>query len=94
MSAATHADKRDSSAERWDKRNCRPPSDKPLDIQLFADMWHPVDAREDEARKLCRGCVVRAECAAWAIPQPDLVGIFGGTTTAMRAKARTKRRAA
>lgn len=75
-------------------RNCRPPSDKALDIQLFADMWFPSEGGERMAQKLCRGCPVRAKCAAWAIPQADLVGVFGGTTTATRARARAKGRAA
>lgn len=70
-------------------RNCRPPAGAtPQQIQFGADLYFPVEGREREAMKLCRGCPVRAACAEWAIEQPGLVGVWGGTTTATRARAR------
>lgn len=69
-------------------RNCAPQFDTPRDIQHHADLWFPSEGGERMAQKLCRGCPVKALCAAWATPQTDLVGVFGGTTTASRARAR------
>jgi hypothetical protein len=32
----------------------------------------------DDARALCRSCLVRAECLAYALVRPELVGCWGG----------------
>jgi WhiB family redox-sensing transcriptional regulator len=34
-----------------------------------------------EAKRICAGCEVRAECLAWALAQPErLLGVWGGLT--------------
>lgn len=45
-----------------------------------------TEANADAARAVCRGCLCRAECAAYAYALADdgLVGIWAGTTTAER----------
>ncbi|MDQ6726502.1 MAG: WhiB family transcriptional regulator [Actinomycetota bacterium] len=43
-----------------------------------------TEERSVEARAICAGCLCRAECAAYALADPDLLGIWGGTTTAGR----------
>lgn len=44
------------------------------------------------AKALCRECPVREECLAFALSDPELVGVWGGTTvkerSALRAAAR------
>ena len=47
-----------------------------------------------EARRLCAGCPVRAECLAYALEAPEEVGIWGGTTANERAATRRARPAA
>ena len=32
------------------------------------------------ARKICLSCEVQAECRAYALDNPDLVGVWGGTS--------------
>jgi len=41
-----------------------------------------------EAVEVCRSCLVRRECGAYALADPMLVGVWGGTTTAERKAAR------
>jgi WhiB family redox-sensing transcriptional regulator len=36
------------------------------------------------ARRLCRRCPVRRECAAYALARPDVTGVWGGLTDAER----------
>jgi WhiB family redox-sensing transcriptional regulator len=43
-----------------------------------------------EARKVCGRCEVLERCLAWAVPQTDLEGIFGGTTPRERRRIRAK----
>jgi len=42
---------------------------------------------------LCRRCDVRAECLAYALADPHLVGYWGGTTERERAGMRQKKAA-
>lgn len=63
-----------------------------------ADLWFPTgDATEEarqqaeEAKTVCRGCPVRAECAAYAQADPSLSGVWGGTTKQERAAIRRRR---
>lgn len=81
-------------------RNCASPADSTAaDIQAHADRWFAAEpwgeskqARRVEAaaRRLCAGCPVAATCAAWAIPQTDLLGVWGGITAQGRARLRKK----
>lgn len=49
-------------------------------------------AREDEAKSICAGCVVRAECLEYALTMREPYGIWGGLTELER-KARLRGRA-
>lgn len=41
-----------------------------------------------QARAICGTCPLRQDCLTWALPQPDLVGIWAGTTGKERARLR------
>jgi WhiB family redox-sensing transcriptional regulator len=43
-----------------------------------------------DAVETCRTCLVRRDCLAFALEDPDLSGIWGGTTTAERRRARKR----
>lgn len=43
------------------------------------------------AKRLCEMCEVRYECLEYALLDPHLVGVFGGTTERERGKIRKKR---
>lgn len=66
----------------------------PKEIQAHADNWFSTqgEAQCDTAKALCAGCPVWMECLAWALPQTDLHGIWGGTSAIQRTNARRKRR--
>jgi WhiB family redox-sensing transcriptional regulator len=36
--------------------------------------------KPDEAKRVCAGCDVRAQCLAAALANPTTVGVWGGTT--------------
>jgi WhiB family redox-sensing transcriptional regulator len=44
------------------------------------------DVRPEKA--LCAGCVVRSDCLDYAMADPDLAGIWGGTSERERARLR------
>jgi WhiB family redox-sensing transcriptional regulator len=52
--------------------------------------WFPAPGQDARAaKKICSGCLVATECAAWALAQgADLEGIWGGLTRRERAKLR------
>jgi Transcription factor WhiB len=54
---------------------------------VFVPSAGPVS---DDARALCRSCLVRAECLGYALVRPELVGCWGGTTAADRDRARAE----
>ncbi|MGH9089980.1 MAG: WhiB family transcriptional regulator [Acidimicrobiales bacterium] len=39
-------------------------------------------------KAVCAGCVVRSDCLAYAMEDPELAGVWGGTTARERAKLR------
>lgn len=43
-----------------------------------------IGTREALAVEVCRRCLVRRECLAYALDDPNLVGVWGGTTSAQR----------
>lgn len=47
-----------------------------------------VYAYEHEAKKTCFSCPYQAACLEYAMSEPDLVGIWGGTTEKQRNAAR------
>jgi WhiB family transcriptional regulator, redox-sensing transcriptional regulator len=54
---------------------------------VFVPSAGPVS---DDARALCRSCLVRVECLGHALVRPELVGCWGGTTAADRDRARAE----
>jgi WhiB family transcriptional regulator, redox-sensing transcriptional regulator len=47
-----------------------------------------VTSRTFHARQVCATCPVRQECLDYAMGEPDLIGIFGGTSLDQRKKMR------
>jgi len=43
------------------------------------------------ARELCQGCVVRTECLAYALSDPELEGVWAGLTAKQRQQIRRRR---
>jgi len=39
------------------------------------------------AKKICHGCPVKSECLGFALSDPDIVGIWGGTSHSQRISA-------
>lgn len=54
--------------------------------------WFPSKGQSPTpALKVCHCCLVRPECAAWAMTDPSLVGVLGGTTGKDRRASRAGR---
>jgi WhiB family redox-sensing transcriptional regulator len=57
-----------------------------------ADLFFAAGALEHKlAKKICRGCSVRAECLAYALQEPVDHGIWGGLTERERRRFRKMR---
>ena len=55
-----------------------------------ADAWFPTAGEDGNAAKaVCRRCLVRSECLDYALSQPGLGGIWGGTNERDRKRLRT-----
>jgi WhiB family redox-sensing transcriptional regulator len=54
---------------------------------------HDQIARITAAKAVCARCPVRVNCLEWAIADPHLVGIWGGTTEAERERMRRDKEA-
>jgi hypothetical protein len=44
----------------------------------------------DAARDVCKGCLVREQCLAYALPDPHISGVWGGFSDRERATARRR----
>jgi WhiB family redox-sensing transcriptional regulator len=59
------------------------------------DLFFPISSRcstqTNRAKAICASCLVRAECADFALARPDVRGIWGGTTDDERKKLRRSR---
>jgi len=53
-------------------------------------IFFPQTADAAAAKSVCRGCPVRGECLDYAMANPDLHGIWGGTTRAERDRERDR----
>lgn len=53
-------------------------------VALGNDLWHPDDGRYEEARQVCAGCPVRAECRQFGMAllaeDGGVAGMYGGLT--------------
>jgi len=59
------------------------------------DPWHPAGEKPEtvaEAKQICSGCPVRAECLDWALEENPRWGVYAGTTTEQRRYLRRKRK--
>lgn len=57
--------------------------------------WYPKDEDGPQARaavNVCCGCPHVAACAAWAIANPSVEGVWGGLTTSQRRTLHDARR--
>ncbi|MBP2704368.1 WhiB family transcriptional regulator [Microbispora sp. RL4-1S] len=54
---------------------------------FFAEKGDPVSS--GAAKAICRGCLVIAECLAWALDN-DETGVWGGTTETERRRMKRK----
>jgi WhiB family redox-sensing transcriptional regulator len=61
----------------------------PVDVFVL-----PVGATAEPARAVCRRCPVNGECLNYALAEPDLEGIWAGTTARERSRLRKVRREA
>lgn len=43
-----------------------------------------------EARAVCGMCPVKADCLAFALPDPSILGLWGGTTERQRKRLRKR----
>lgn len=48
----------------------------------------------EKAKRICAVCPIRIECLEWALPQSDLVGVWGGLTAKERRSANRPRKKA
>jgi WhiB family redox-sensing transcriptional regulator len=58
-----------------------------LEFVLLPRGVDPADVKR--CRAVCRGCLVRKECLAYAMSDASLTGIWGGTTDRERRRLRT-----
>lgn len=58
-------------------------------LDVDPDVFFPAKGSDGAAAKrICWRCPVRQQCLAMALPDPSLIGIFGGTTERERQKMR------
>jgi len=70
--------------QRWQERaNC---------LGVDPDLFFPErGASTREAKAVCRGCEVRAECLEYALAQGEKFGIWGGLSERERRRVRRQR---
>lgn len=63
------------------------------DIFFPSAQDEPLPRQIARAKSICRGCSVVNECLQWALADPLMDGIFGGTTQGERRAIRRRRAA-
>lgn len=63
-----------------------------VDPELFypVSTTGPALAQVEEAKRVCAGCPVTADCLSWALRAGEPIGIWGGTTPEERRYLRLK----
>jgi WhiB family redox-sensing transcriptional regulator len=60
-------------------------------LRVDPDLFFPEKGETDEeAKAVCGGCDVRAECLAYALERRNLVGVWGATNANERDKRRRR----
>ena len=59
-------------------------------VDFFPERGQP----SEPAKAVCRGCLVRTECLAFALADPDLLGVWGATSAVQRKAMRKATQAA
>lgn len=84
------------SPDWMDRGKCagRPTEDTPEGRRAYGreidQQWAPDGAgREDLAKRNCNGCPVTNACLTYALADPELEGIWGGTTKNERNRLRS-----
>lgn len=69
----------------WQQANC---------LGVDPDLFFPVRGESAaEAKEVCRGCTVRAECLEFALVNGEKRGIWGGLSERQRRTVRRERKA-
>ena len=66
-----------------------------LCTQVDPELFFPTQGENDRgmnAKMVCQNCPVRSECLSWAIANPALQGILGGTTERERTSIRRRQK--
>lgn len=62
-------------------------------IGVDANLFFPARGESTrEAKEVCAGCVVKAECLSYALANGEKYGIWGGTSERERRRIRAARR--
>src|SRR5512138_99613 len=82
--ATSMQDHTDTQARSWqDEANC---------LGVDPDLFFPErGASTREAKEVCRGCVVRAQCLEYALENSEKFGIWGGMSERERRRIRRQR---
>lgn len=69
--------------ENWqDQANC---------LGVDPDIFYPERGEShEEAKKVCNGCIVRADCLSYALQRREKYGIWGGTSERERRRIQRK----
>lgn len=60
----------------------------PLGCAKDPEAFHRQGLRQEQAEVLCEGCRVVVECRSFALADPRLIGVWGGTTAEERQRLR------
>lgn len=72
--------RRRSRPQWWDKARC---------AETDPEVFFPEQGEPNEdAKQICRGCEVRAECLAWALRNHIEFGVWGGLSETERRPGR------
>lgn len=63
---------------------------EPLLCTSEPDGWHSSRTTSEGAERLCAGCGYVEACRAYALGDPQLTGVWGGTTAVERRRVRAR----
>lgn len=65
-----------------------------VDPELFFPVKHEDVVQMRQAKEVCKNCELAKPCLEYALNRPEIVGIWGGTSSADRQRMRVSRREA